>query len=83
MYAITETWLHGAVCNGEILSFQFNVFRCDRPTRGGGGGVMLAVHSSVSASALDSPSNLEVVCVKLSLPFSVLFCVVYVATSVF
>lgn len=30
------------------------------------GGFMFAVHSSVSASALDSPSDLEVVCVKLS-----------------
>ena len=86
--ALTETWLHPDVRNGEFLPPSYQVHRYDRPSRGGG--VLLALdHSlsysysqipSLSYSQIPSPIDLELVCVKLSYP-SIFICVVYFPPS--
>ena len=46
--AVTETWLTPNIENNEILDNSYTLFRKDRGGRGGG--VLLAVKSSVQAS---------------------------------
>lgn len=77
LIALSETWLNESVGTGEILPSLFNVFRSDSSSRRGGG-VLLAVHDSIPSSLIPSPSDLELVCVKLSLPFLVLVCSVHI-----
>ena len=76
---MTETWLTDLYFDGEILPSGFNIFRKDRSGRGGG--VLLAVSDTLSASLLSSPSHLEVLSVKLDLKQPVLVSVVYVPPS--
>ena len=76
---MTETWLTDLYFDGEILPSDFNIFRKDRS--GCGGGVLLAVSDTLSASLLSSPSHLEVLSVKLDLKQPVLVSVVYVPPS--
>ena len=74
--ALTETWLHDSVCDNEVLPSHYNIYRCDHSSRGGG--VLLAIHSYLPSSLLNSPSDLEVVCVLITVSRPVLFCLVYV-----
>ena len=74
--AITETWLSDYVLNNELLPSNFNITRTDRATRGGG--VMLAIHDSIPYCVISSPSNLEVLTVKLELKTPITLCVVYI-----
>ena len=74
--ALTETWLHDSMCDGEVLPSHYNIYCCDRSSRGGG--VLLAVHSCLPSSLYNSPSDLEVVCVLVTVSRPVLFCLVYV-----
>ena len=76
IFAITETWLSSSVLNNEIFPSSFTVFRHDRGSRGGG--VLLAVHQSLSSHQLPSPSHLELVTVKVTHSSSVIICVVYI-----
>ena len=77
VFCITETWLSEKISNGEILPSGYVLYRCDRPSLGGG--VLIAVHKSLSSSTLIlSPSDLEVVLVKLGLNNPVVICCVYV-----
>ena len=77
IFAITETWLNHSFLNSEILPPQYTIYRHDRLTRRGG--VLFAIHSSLSSSLIDSPSDLEVVCVKIVMTRrSFLLCLVYV-----
>lgn len=48
IFALTETWLNDSYCDREILPSHYNVYRRDCSTCGGG--VLLAVHSSLSSS---------------------------------
>ena len=64
VFALTETWLSDSFCDGEILPSDFTVYRRDRLSRGGG--VLLAVHSSLSSSCFDSPPDLEAVCATVA-----------------
>ena len=76
VFCITETWLSEKIFNGEILPSCYVLFRCDRPSLGGG--VLIAVHKSLSSTLILSPSDLEVVLVKLGLNNPVVICCVYV-----
>ena len=79
IFAVTETWLSDFYFDGEILPFGYAIFRKDRKQRGGG--VLLAVDQSLSASLLPSPPTLEVLTIKLNLGKPVIVCVVYVPPS--
>ena len=76
VFCITETWLSDKISDGEILPSSFVLYRCDRPSRGGG--VLIAVHKSLPSTLIPSPSDLEVVVVKLGLDNDFVICCVYV-----
>ena len=79
IYCITETWLTESVSDFEILPGNFSIFRMDRGSRGGG--VLIAVDASVPCSVVSSPSNLEVVIVKIGFNSPLFLCTVYVPPS--
>ena len=63
---MSETWINASVLENEVLTTdQYNVFRRDRdvetvPDKKDGGGVMLAVLSTLSAKRrFDAEDNLE------------------------
>ena len=39
---VSETWLDNKIADTELLSDNFNIFRCDRPTGQKGGGLLMA-----------------------------------------
>ena len=49
---LTETWLSESVFDQEILPTNYNIYRKDRPSRGGG--VLIAIKSTISASVVCS-----------------------------
>ena len=65
-----------SISDFEILPANFSIFRKDRGTRGGG--VLIAVDASIPCSVVSSPSNLEVITVKIGLNTPILLCTVYV-----
>lgn len=75
MIAVTETWLSPSVLNNEILPTCFTIYCNDISSRGGG--VLLAVHHTVSSRIISSPC-LEVVTVEVSSPCCFTMCVVYI-----
>lgn len=60
LFALTETWLSGAVLDSELFPSDFTVLRKDRCSRSTGmrrgGGVLLAIRSGIMARALDLES---------------------------
>ena len=73
---LSETWLHEAIADLEILPQGYTMFRKDRGSRGGG--VMLAISDNLPSKQIPSPRNLEVVNVSASFNDSdVIFCMVY------
>ena len=63
--AITETWLSENVLDHEIIPTGYTIYRKDRSSRGGG--VMLAVKNSIPSHALDTPTELETLCVQIGI----------------
>jgi len=77
VFCLTETWLSDFVFDSEVLPHDFIVYRKDRASRGGG--VLVAVHDSIPSLLLSSPSDIEVVSVKLSVNnYDFILCTVYV-----
>ena len=75
-FCITETWLSDFISDGEILSVDYVLYRKDRPTREGG--VLVAIKQSLTCSIIPSPSDLEIVSVKIDLGNDFALCCVYV-----
>ena len=73
---VTETWLCDFVSDGEILPVNYVLYRKDRPSRGGG--VLVATRQSVISSIIPSPSDLEIVSIKIGLHNDLALCCVYV-----
>ena len=76
VFCITETWLSDSIYDGEILSYDYTLYRKDRLSRGGG--VLVAVNCSIPSSLLPSPPDLEVASVKCGLNTELILCTVYV-----
>lgn len=85
LIAFTETWLTSSVYDGELFTDNYNIFRADRDFNNTnysrGGGVLLAVDVSLSASMLDLSklklhltSTIDILGVKVS----VSGCVIYI-----
>ena len=75
---LTETWLSESVFDQEILPTNYNIYRKDRPSRGGG--VLIATKSTIPVSVISSdPSNnsLEILTVRLNLSKPVTLSCVY------
>lgn len=81
---LSETWLHQNVSNDELFMSKYSVYRKDRNFAGTntsrGGGVLIAVESSILSTLVDLdhlyPNNLigiDLVCVKLSFPKKTLY----------
>ena len=49
IYCFTETWLSNHIMDVEVIPSGFTIYRKDRSTRGGG--VLIAVKSSIPSSA--------------------------------
>ena len=73
---ITETWLSDFVCNGEILPNDYVLYGKDRPSRGGG--VLIAVRDFLPSSFISSPSDLEILSIKIGQSYDLVFCCIYV-----
>ena len=54
--ALTETWLSGEIADSEFCIPGYNVFRCDRGTRNGGG-VLLMVKNELDVQLLSVTSD--------------------------
>ena len=52
----TETWLKPEIFTAELELDDYNVYRRDRPS-GVGGGVMIAVHNSISSTEVSEEIN--------------------------
>ena len=73
---MTETWLSDCIFDNEILPCNYTLFRKDRPSRGGG--VLIAVNNNISCQRLNSPKDLEIICIKSNLKDQITVCVTYV-----
>ena len=76
---VCETWLSDNIYDHEILPVNFVLYRKDRPSRGGG--VLIAVANSYYSVVLPSPSDLEIVTVKVGIDHELIICCVYVPPS--
>lgn len=64
MGGVIEVWLNECTANSEILPTDYVIYRKDRTSQGGG--VLLAVHDSVSSKFMPSPNSLEVAVTEIS-----------------
>ncbi|XP_055604744.1 uncharacterized protein LOC129752979 [Uranotaenia lowii] len=83
--ALTETWLNARTFTSQVFSSDYVVFRCDRgpsnSLKSTGGGVLLAIKSTLQAVSIDDNSwdDLEIVWARIDLGNRKLFvCVVYI-----
>ena len=70
IYCITETWLSDLIFDYEILPTSYTLYRKDRKSRGGG--ILIAVDSSVSSTLSHSPADLEVITIKVGTQKSII-----------
>ena len=63
IFCICETWLSDFVYDHEILPCNYSIYSKDRMSRGGG--VLVAVNNVFDSVCLPSPSDLEIITVKL------------------
>jgi len=73
---LTETWLSDTIYDAEILPYNYTIFCKDRPSCGGG--VLLAVDNGIPCHQIDSPEDLEAVCINLASISPITVCVIYV-----
>ena len=68
---LTETWLNNSFNDHEILPNDFHVYRRDRYSdrTGRGGGVLIAVRTTLDSCLVDVPNcnNTEFICVRLAI----------------
>ena len=76
LIALIETWLKDHIYSNELLPTNYTMYRNDRTSRGGG--VMLAVNSSINSSLVHCPSHLELSTIKLNCTKSITICLVYI-----
>lgn len=62
---LTETWLNASILDSELLPLfnDFDIFRCDRKNKRGGG-VLIAAHHSLQCCAVDIPCSLEAIFIR-------------------
>ena len=61
----TETWLSPDTKNSELLLDEFDIFRRDRPSRGGG--VLIAVRKSLGCEQISQSKDSETIFCKIKL----------------
>ena len=75
--AITESWLSGQILDKELLPTGYQIVCTDRSSCGGY--VMFAIHNSIPATCLSSPSHLKVVTVRLQHKVYLILCLVCIS----
>ena len=75
VFCITESWLSSSIYDQEILHSNYVLYRNDRVSRGGG--VLIAVHNSILSSLVCTPSDFEIVSIKIS-SSNLILCTVYI-----
>ena len=73
MFFVTDSWMNERISDGLIYTEGFNIFRSDRKSSKGGGGVLLFYKSSLQLKINELPSkfdkilplNFEFLCVDL------------------
>ena len=73
VFCIPETWLPDYISDCEILPSDFVLYLSSR-----GGGVLITIKQSLYCSLIPSPSDIEVVSIKLGLTKEIVICCVYV-----
>lgn len=76
---LTETWLSSNISNDEIFECNkgFNIYRCDREDRPGGG-VLIAVADRLHSFSFPLACSLEIVCVCVRINHrDMIFCCCY------
>ena len=68
--------MNSSIFDLEILPSNYFIDRKDRCTRGGG--VLIALEESIPSSIIPSPSNLEVISVRIELNVPISLCTVYI-----
>jgi len=71
--SLTETWLSDTIYDSEFLPYNYNIFRKDRPSHGGG--VLIAFEKNIPCQIIDSPEGLETICIKLTLSSPITVCI--------
>ena len=61
----TETWLSDDIKNSELLLDEYDIFRRDRPTRGGG--VLIAARKSLGCEQISQSKDSETIFCKIKL----------------
>ena len=83
--AITETWLNNNIADSEILNNEYIIYRRDRQQSENlrGGGVLLAVKSSLKSSLVHTDESSEIIAVSVasSSNQNILFILCYRAPS--
>lgn len=84
-YAFTETWLNDDTLSYQIFGLEFDVIRLDRTSansdKRSGGGVLLAVRSSLQAKQIFPPDCIIPEQIWVAVPFAthvMYICVVYI-----
>lgn len=71
VYVIVETNLNPDIYSSEFFPADYIVYRCDRSAltsvKSSGGGVLMAIHSSIVSMAVDSDPTIELLCIKLNI----------------
>jgi len=73
---VTETWLSNKIYDNEILPSGYVLFCKDCLSRGVG--VMLAIRSDIPCQLIESPSELEIVCVEVNYSHPFLCCLIHI-----
>lgn len=70
VFAITETWLNESIKDNEIASNDYIIFRKDRTPKNScfskGGGVIIGVLASINPQHIETPDDIELVCVSFT-----------------
>lgn len=71
IFVITETWFNTSILNNNIASSKYSIFRLDRNSENSkysnGGGVMIGVESTANPEQIETPNDIEIICVLLTL----------------
>ena len=77
---LSETWLSDSLFDQEILPSNYNIYRNDRPSRGGG--VLIATKDNIPVTAitpyLPSSNAFEILSIKLNLCKPIILTCVYI-----
>lgn len=63
IFCVTETWLNEMIYNNELLPTDYNIYRNDRGSRGGG--VLIAVSNSTPSKLVTCHTHIEMITVEL------------------